>query len=51
MNSSAAILLSPAPPPLGIAHRRKKRFHRAGQAFLDLLQEPPAGWTPSAAAD
>jgi len=37
--------------PLGIVHRRKKRFHRAGQAFLDLLQEPPAGWTPSAAAD
>lgn len=37
--------------PLGIVHRRKKRFHRAGQAFLDLLQEPPAGWTPSVAAD
>ncbi len=30
--------------PLGIVHRRKKRFHRAGQAFLDLLQEPPAGF-------
>lgn len=31
--------------PVGIVHRRKKRFHRAGQAFLDLLQEPPAGTT------
>ena len=29
--------------PVGIVHRRKKRFHRAGQAFLDLLQELPAG--------
>ena len=30
--------------PLGIVHRRKKQFHRAAQAFLDLLQEqPPAG--------
>ncbi|MDQ6758480.1 MAG: LysR family transcriptional regulator [Acidobacteriota bacterium] len=29
--------------PLGIIHRRKKRFHRAAQAFLDLLQERPAG--------
>ena len=37
--------------PLGIVHRRKKRFHRAGQAFLDLLQEPPAGWAPTQAAD
>jgi DNA-binding transcriptional LysR family regulator len=36
--------------PVGIVHRRKKRFHRAGQAFLDLLEEPPAGWTPVAAA-
>jgi DNA-binding transcriptional LysR family regulator len=33
--------------PVGIVHRRKKRFHRAGQAFLDLLQEPPAGWSPA----
>ena len=32
--------------PVGIVHRRKKRFHRAAQAFLDLLKEPPAGWTP-----
>ena len=36
--------------PVGIVHRRKKRFHRAGQAFLDLLREPPAGWTPTAPA-
>ena len=36
--------------PVGIVHRRKKRFHRAAQAFLDLLQEPPAGWSPVAAA-
>jgi DNA-binding transcriptional LysR family regulator len=28
--------------PLGIIHRKKKRFHRAAQAFLDLLQEVPA---------
>jgi len=27
--------------PVGIVHRKKKRFHRAGQAFLDLLREPP----------
>ena len=33
--------------PVGIVHRRKKRFHRAGQAFLDLLREPPAGWNPA----
>jgi DNA-binding transcriptional LysR family regulator len=33
--------------PVGIVHRRKKRFHRAGQAFLDLLREPPAAWTPA----
>lgn len=26
--------------PLGILHRKKKRFHRAAQAFLDLLLEP-----------
>ena len=35
--------------PVGIVHRRKKRFHRAGQAFLDLLREPPAAWTPALA--
>ena len=28
--------------PLGIVHRRKKQFHRAAQAFLELLQEQPA---------
>jgi LysR family transcriptional regulator, transcriptional activator of the cysJI operon len=28
--------------PLGIIHRKKKRFHRAAQAFLDLLRERPA---------
>src|SRR5438309_3165415 len=33
--------------PVGIVHRRKKRWHRAGQAFLDLLQEPPNAWTPT----
>lgn len=27
--------------PLGIIHRRKKRFHRVAQAFLDLLCEKP----------
>lgn len=28
--------------PLGIIHRRKKRFQRAAQAFMDLLCEQPA---------
>ncbi len=28
--------------PVGIIHRRKKHFHRAAKAFLDLLQEQPA---------
>jgi DNA-binding transcriptional LysR family regulator len=36
--------------PVGIVHRRKTRFHRAAQAFLELLQEPPVGWIPPAAA-
>jgi DNA-binding transcriptional LysR family regulator len=27
--------------PLGIIHRKKKRFHRVAQAFLDLLREEP----------
>jgi DNA-binding transcriptional LysR family regulator len=31
--------------PVGIVHRRKKRFHRAAQAFLELLKEPPAALT------
>jgi DNA-binding transcriptional LysR family regulator len=28
--------------PLGIIHRKKKRFHSAAQAFLELLQEKPS---------
>jgi len=28
--------------PVRIVHRRKKQFHRAAQAFLELLQEQPA---------
>jgi DNA-binding transcriptional LysR family regulator len=28
--------------PLGIIHRKKKRFHRVAQAFLDLLCEKPS---------
>lgn len=28
--------------PVGIVHRRKKKFHRAAQCFLDLLGEEPA---------
>ncbi len=28
--------------PVGIIHRRNKKFHRAAQAFLELLQETPA---------
>jgi len=27
--------------PLGIIHRKRKRFHRVAQAFLDLLCEKP----------
>lgn len=27
--------------PVGIIHRRRKRFHRAAQVFLELLQEQP----------
>jgi DNA-binding transcriptional LysR family regulator len=27
--------------PLGIIHRKKKRFHQVAQAFLDLLREKP----------
>jgi len=26
--------------PLGIIHRKKKGFHAAAQAFLELLREP-----------
>jgi len=29
--------------PLGIIHRKKKRFHRVAQAFLDLLREGSGG--------
>lgn len=29
--------------PLGIVHRKKKRFHQAAHAFLNLLLEGPAG--------
>ena len=36
-------LTEPLFRPVGIVHRKKKRFHRAAQAFLDLLQEKPAG--------
>ena len=32
--------------PVGIVHLRKKRFHRAGQALLELLQAP-ASFSPS----
>ncbi len=32
--------------PVGIVHRRKKRFQRAGQALLELLQGSPASFTP-----
>ncbi|MBV8819187.1 MAG: LysR family transcriptional regulator [Acidobacteriaceae bacterium] len=28
--------------PVGIVHRRRKHFHRAAKAFLDLLQEQPS---------
>jgi DNA-binding transcriptional LysR family regulator len=33
--------------PVGIVHRRKKRFHRAGQALLELLQGSPMSFTPA----
>lgn len=36
--------------PVGIIHRRKKHFHRAAKAFLDLLQEQPAEVTRLAPA-
>jgi LysR family transcriptional regulator, transcriptional activator of the cysJI operon len=32
--------------PLGIIHRKKKRFHPVAQAFLDLLREPSAELEP-----
>jgi LysR family transcriptional regulator, transcriptional activator of the cysJI operon len=33
--------------PVGIVHRRKKRFHRAGQALLELLQGSPMAFMPA----
>jgi DNA-binding transcriptional LysR family regulator len=36
-------LTEPLFRPVGIVHRKRKRFHRAAQAFLDLLQENPVG--------
>ena len=33
--------------PVRIVHRRKKRFHRAAQAFLELLQEQPPALAPA----
>jgi hypothetical protein len=27
--------------PLGIVYRRRKKFHRAAELFLELLQEQP----------
>jgi cbb3-type cytochrome oxidase subunit 3 len=27
--------------PLGIVHRKRKKFNRAAQSFLELLQEAP----------
>lgn len=35
--------------PIGIIHRRRKRFHRAAQCFLELLREAPQP-EPTAAA-
>ena len=29
--------------PLGIVHRRRKKFHRTAQSFLELVQEQPVG--------
>jgi DNA-binding transcriptional LysR family regulator len=34
--------------PLGIIHRKKKRFHRVAQAFLDLLREAPSSASSAA---
>ena len=42
-----------APPglsrPLGILHRKRKRFSRSAQAFLELLQEAPGSGAESPA--
>jgi DNA-binding transcriptional LysR family regulator len=37
--------------PVGIVHRRGKKFHRAAQAFLDLLQEQPIQMRPAIATN
>ena len=41
----AAIPIAGAPlyRPLGIIHRRKKKFNRISQGFLELLEQKPAG--------
>ena len=36
--------------PLGIIHRKKKRFHPVAQAFLALLREPSADLEPVSAS-
>ena len=42
--SVAAPMVAPGlERPLGIIYRRRKKFNRATQAFLDLLQKAPAG--------
>ncbi len=38
---TAIPLAAPIVRPLGIIHRRRKKFNRATQAFLDLLKEEP----------
>jgi LysR family transcriptional regulator, transcriptional activator of the cysJI operon len=45
----AAVPLTPPglSRPVGIIYRKKKRFHRAAQAFLELLQELPASERPA----
>ena len=45
----AAVPLTPPglSRPVGIIYRKKKRFHRAAQAFLDLLQEFPVSQQPA----
>jgi LysR family transcriptional regulator, transcriptional activator of the cysJI operon len=36
--------------PIGIIHRRRKKFNRAAQCFLDLLEREPAPEEPATAA-
>lgn len=40
---AAVPLAEPLHRPLGIVYRKKKRFHRAAELFLDLLQGEPVG--------